>query len=216
MPPDPDNADFWIEHSIQNNQSLIAQRYTTKAALATVNESAGDQLPSVNLELAYGQNFYRHNVLSTVSAHPQTSEASIALSLSWNVLSGGEQMATSLQDANSYASSQNTELNLYRQTVANTKQDYLSVLANIAQVKAYHQSVISAESSLKDFNAKYKVGTTTIVDVLNATQTLYQAQSNLANAAYQYITSLLQLNYDAGTLNEKDLIALNQYLKVIH
>ena len=123
-------------------------------------------------------------------------------------------MASSLQAANQYASSQNTELNLFRETTTQARQDFLSVLANISQVAAYKQSVLAAESSLRDYNAKYKVGTATIVDVLNATQTLYQAKSNLANAEYEYITSLLQLKYDAGILNQQDLVSLNKYLQV--
>lgn len=212
--PDPNNADFWISHAIENNQSLISQRYTTKAALANVNETVGNQLPAVSLVASYGQNFYRDNISSVVAPGPRTLSASVALQLTWTVFSGGEQMATSLQAADQYASSQNVELNLYRNTVTQTKQDYLSVLANVSQVQAYELSVIAAQSTLNDYMAKYKVGTATIVDVLNATQTLYQAKSNLATAAYQYIDSLLQLKLDAGTIGPQDLAYLNQYLQV--
>ncbi len=213
-PPEPNDIDAWVAHAIQNNQSLIAQRYTTKSALATVNEAVGSQLPSVNLELAYGNTYYQNDISPVISASPRPMTASIALDLTWNVFSGGEEMATTLQDANMYASSQNVELNLYRQTTMQTKQDFLSVIANIAQVESYKQSLIAAQSTLNDYNAKYKVGTATIVDVLNATQTLYQTKSSLASAAYQYIISLLQLKFDAGTLNQQDLVSLNQYLQV--
>ncbi len=215
VPPDPDNLSTWVQDALQNNFALIAQHDTTRAALATVNQTVGTQLPSVNLELSYGQSFYRESsVPNAVSSYPQILGASISLNLTWTVFNGGEQMASALQEANNYASSQNTELNLYRQTKMQTQQDFLSVMANMSQVQAYKQSVIAAQSSLDDYNAKYRVGTATIVDVLNATQTLYQAKSNLANAAYQYIISLLQLKYDAGNLNEKDLVALNNYLQV--
>lgn len=218
-PPDPDDVDFWVSHSIQNNQALIAQRYTTKAALANVNEIAGAQLPTISLEASYGQDFYRESVINApppVSLPPHKLNASVELALNWTIFSGGEQMASSLQAADQYASLQNTELGLYRQTVTQTRQDFLSVLANIAQVQAYILSVQAAQSSLNDDIAKYKVGTSTIVKVLNDTQTLYEAKSNLANAAYQYISSLLQLKLDAGTLNQQDLLSLNQYLQVIH
>ena len=213
-PPVPNDIDAWTEHAIQNNQTLIAQRYTTKAALANVNVTVGNQLPTVSLVATYGQTFYPQDISAAVAPGPKVLTASIALQLSWTIFSGGEQMASSLQAANQYASSQNTELNLFRETTTQARQDFLSVLANISQVAAYKQSVLAAESSLRDYNAKYKVGTATIVDVLNATQTLYQAKSNLANAEYEYITSLLQLKYDAGILNQQDLVSLNKYLQV--
>lgn len=212
--PAPNDIDYWSEHAIQNNQALISQRYTTKAALANVNETVGNQLPSVSLVASYGQNFYNQGISTVIAPSSKVLNASIALELSWTIFSGGEQMASSLQAANEYASSQNTELNLFRETTTQTRQDFLSVLANVSQVNAYKQSVIAAESSLRDYDAKYRVGTATIVDVLNATQTLYQTKSSLADAENQYVISLLQLKYDAGILNQQDLLMLNQYLQV--
>lgn len=214
VPPSPNNSQAWVDAALQNNQALQAQHYITKAALATVNQAVGAQLPSVDLVVNYGQNFYRENVPPMVSPSSQWSGLTVALQFDWTVFSGGEQMATNLQAANQYASAQNVELNLYRQTTMQIQQDYLSVLSNISEVKAYEASVIAAESSLKNYNAQYKVGTATIVDVLNANQTLYQAKSNLATAANDYIESLLQLKYEAGNLSKDDLLNFNQYLQI--
>ncbi len=216
VPPVPNDINAWVETALQNNPTLIAQHYTTKALLATVNETVGNQLPSVDLVVNYGQSFYRENVAPEVSSDSQFLGWSVALQFNWTVFAGGEQMASSLQAANQYASSQNTELNLYRQTVMQTKQDFLSVRSNIAQVKANQAAVVAAESSLKNYNAEYKVGTATIVDVLNANQTLYQAKSSLATAVNDYLDSFLQLKYDAGNLNPQDLARINQYLQVPH
>ena len=43
-------------------------------------------------------------------------------------------------------------------------------------MRAYGQSVISADSALKATEAGYEVGTRTIVDVLDSTRKLYQAK----------------------------------------
>ena len=45
--------------------------------------------------------------------------------------------------------------------------------ASISSINAYKQAVVSAQSSLDAMEAGYSVGTRTIVDVLDATTTLY-------------------------------------------
>ena len=60
--------------------------------------------------------------------------------------------------------------------------------------------------------AGYSVGTRTIVDVLDATTTLYNAKQQLANARYTYLINQLNVKSALGTLNEQDLVALNNTL----
>lgn len=212
LAPQPNDLKTWVNKALQHNSALLAQQYTAEAALATVNAAVGQQLPKVSLQAQYGEVFYQEDVPYNVSPTSHVADKMIALNLTWTVFNGSELMASSLQAANQYAASTNTTLDLYRQTKNTTTQDFLSVNANVAQVKSYQLAVISAQSRLNDTQAKYKVGTDTIVDVLNATQALYQAQTNLTNAQYQYINSYLALQYDAGLLTPDVLADLNQYL----
>ena len=215
VPPAPNNMQTWIDNALIANPTLISQHDSTKAALANVNVQVGNQLPVVSLVASYGQTFYREDVPSQIAPlGPYEDDATISLNFSWTLFNGGELMSSSLQAANQYASSQNTELNLYRQTKSNVTNDFLSVISAQSQVEANQQAVRAAQITLDSYNAKYKVGTATIVDVLNATQALYQDKSNLASAEYQYVDSWLQLKYDSGILNEDDLLALNKYLQV--
>ena len=82
----------------------------------------------------------------------------------------------------------------------------------IGSVRAYQQSVISAESALTATRAGYEVGTRTIVDLLDATRKLYSAKQQLSAARYGYILKLLQLKQTAGNLQEQDLIDVNNGL----
>ncbi|STW03554.1 outer membrane channel protein [Klebsiella pneumoniae subsp. rhinoscleromatis] len=56
------------------------------------------------------------------------------------------------------------------------------------------------------------MGTRTIVDVLDATTTLYNAKQQLSNARYNYLINELNIKSALGTLNEQDLVALNNTL----
>ncbi|MCE1782318.1 TolC family protein, partial [Enterobacter hormaechei] len=84
--------------------------------------------------------------------------------------------------------------------------------ASISSIDAYKQLVVSAQSSLDAMEAGYQVGTRTIVDVLNATTKLYDAKQKLSNARYDYLINQLNIQHALGTLNEKDLVALNNSL----
>ena len=55
-----------------------------------------------------------------------------------------------------------------------------------------------------------------MVDVVLAQQHLYEAQDQLAKDQYNYINSVLNLKYLAGTLNVSDLQEINSWLNTIH
>lgn len=213
-PPSPNDVNYWVKLSEAKNPLLLAQQATQSAALATVHANFGNQLPTLFVQASYQKNYYNNNVPAIVSSTTRTLQKTIELGLTWNIFSSGELMSQTLQAADEYVSQQNTSTNLYRQTASQTTQDFLSVLASIAQIQAYRQSEIAAEASLREFTAKYKVGTATIVDVLNEVQTLSQARFNLAQAMNQYIDSVLSLKTDVGQLSEQDLVRFNQYLQV--
>ncbi|MNY25820.1 Outer membrane protein TolC precursor [compost metagenome] len=71
---------------------------------------------------------------------------------------------------------------------------------------------MSAQSSLDAMEAGYSVGTRTIVDVLDATTTLYNAKQQLSSARYNYLINQLNIKSALGTLNEQDLQMLNSTL----
>jgi outer membrane protein len=88
-----------------------------------------------------------------------------------------------------------------------------NINASIGALKAYEQSVVSAQSALEATEAGFDVGTRTIVDVLDATRRLYDANKNLSDARYNYILAGLQLRQAVGTLNEQDILDVDAGLK---
>jgi len=123
-----------------------------------------------------------------------------------------EESGTEVARANFIVASENLELN-YRQTVRTVRSSFNDVRASIATISALEQSVISAESALQATEAGFDVGTRTIVDVLNSTQSLFDARRNLADARYTFISSIIRLKQASGTLTVADLDAINRALK---
>ena len=100
----------------------------------------------------------------------------------------------------------------HRNVVQTVRSSFNNVNASISSINAYKQAVVSAQSSLDAMEAGYSVGTRTIVDVLDATTTLYNAKQQLSSARYQYLINQLNIKQALGTLNEQDLQMLNSTL----
>lgn len=97
----------------------------------------------------------------------------------------------------------------HRSVVQTVRSSFNNVSASISSISAYKQAVVSAQSSLDATEAGYEVGTRTIVDVLDATTTLYNAKQQLSNARYSYLINQLNIKSALGTLNENNLMMLN-------
>lgn len=100
----------------------------------------------------------------------------------------------------------------HRNVVQTVRSSFNNVNASISSINAYKQAVVSAQSSLDAMEAGYSVGTRTIVDVLDATTTLYNAKQQLSSARYNYLINQLNIKSALGTLNEQDLQMLNSTL----
>src|SRR5699024_6474368 len=111
-----------------------------------------------------------------------------------------------------YASSLEQTESTKREVERNVRSYYNNIIASISAIRAYEQTVISAESSLKATQSSYDVGTRTIVDVLNATTALYNAKQQLSDSKFNYLASILQLKYALGTLNPDDLTYVDAML----
>ena len=87
------------------------------------------------------------------------------------------------------------------------------MVTSAATVRARAQAIVSNQSALDATQAGYDVGTRDFVDVLNAQRNLYRAQRDYFTAVYDHILNELRLQETAGTLDEEDVVALDQQLQ---
>ncbi len=211
--PAPANIAYWVRQAIDHNYDLQSQRYLSKASKQNVVEQYGNHLPVVQFVGTYARNNNNSSgeALAVLGYHQQDN-ATLALQLTWNIFEGGTLFASETQAARQYDAQLNIQENTYRTVVSKVRQDYLNVLAQVSQIQSYQEAVTASEASLKQFEAKYKVGTETIVNVLDQVQKLYAAKQNLASSQYQYIIDLLTLKQDVGGLSIQTLIYMNKWL----
>jgi outer membrane protein len=215
-PPRPDDPEAWVSTALASNPSLQAQREQVEAAQHGVGAAHAGRLPTLNASVDYSRNPSWGGVDFTTGgprADSRTTGTSLGLVLSVPLFAGGGihaqiKQAIAQRDQASDVLEQDR-----RQIVANTRNAFNSIRAGISQVQAQKEAVASAQKALQSTQAGYEVGSQTIIDVLFAQQTLFQAESNYSQARHAYVINQLNLEFAAGTLSVKDLEAVNALLQ---
>ncbi len=206
------SSEQWLELAKNQNLSLNQVRISKDIAKQSIDLAKTGHLPTLDLKLGATSDYTDYKVNSASKVDGTLNEGTIGLQFTLPLYSGGATSSQVKQAQYSYvAASENLE-KTYRSVQADLFKNYNNVFASIGTVKAYQQSVISAESALTATEAGYQVGTRTIVDVLAATSNLYSAKQKLSDARFNYILNTLQLKLTAGTLTEQDLVDINQGL----
>ncbi|MGB1092084.1 MAG: TolC family outer membrane protein [Oceanobacter sp.] len=207
--PEPQDASAWVETGLGKYTGVRLAEIQREAVRQQRNATRSNHLPTVTLNAAYvnGEN------APTFTPDPtESSVTTVGIQVSMPLLAGGSLYGQSKKAAKNYAAA-DFQLEQQKRTVKTSiRTQYRQLETIVKNIAARKQAITSAESALEATKAGYDVGTRNIVEVLNAQNSLFSAQSNYANARYDYVLSLLNLKFYAGTLNEADLNALNDWL----
>jgi len=206
--PKPDNPDAWTKTALKQNWTLTAARYTAQAAKQNITVQRAGHLPVVD---AFAEQDYLKTGTTPSGKTNQTTNA-VGIELALPVFQGGLVTSETKKAAYDYQASLDAMTQTYRTIYNNTQQSYNNVVSGINQVKADRQAIVSNASSLRSTIEGFKVGTQTMLDVLQAQQDLYNAERQFSNDIYAYIIATVALKEAAGTLSIKDLQAINHWL----
>lgn len=213
--PEPMDINAWQEKALRSNFSLLAAKYSVEAAQSAYDGSKGGHYPTLGLNASYGIVNSDERVFTadgfTIPAS-ENIDAKVVLSLNVPLYRGGITSSTVRQRLSELNQSKALQEQEKRRTIALARSAYLSLEADIAQVKARKQAVISTQTSLDATLAGYDAGTRTSVDVLLSQRLLYSSQRDYSVARHTYITDSLQLKSVAGTLTFKDIDEINKWL----
>ncbi|WP_407332143.1 outer membrane channel protein TolC [Enterovibrio sp. 27052020O] len=200
-----------VKQAEETNLSLLAQRISRDAAKERISLAESGHMPSLTLVAGYGYTDQdnKTNPSRDVSGNNQLSGG---INFAMPLYSGGTISAGVKEAQYNYVAASEQLEGTYRTTVKDVRAFYNNINASIGALRAYEQTVISQKSALEATEAGFEVGTRTIVDVLDATRRLYDANRNLSDARYNYIVSVLQLRQAVGTLSENDLVEVNSGL----
>lgn len=208
LEPNPADVNQWVKTALSNNFSLLAARQAVEAASAGIGKARAGYYPSLDFVASKSYD----DVGDGMFGAREQNDTTLMLQLNMALFNGGATMSQSREASYRHLQSQEILEQTRRATERQARSSYLSVQANISQVKALKQALASSEIALQATTAGFKVGTRTTVDVLDSQRDLFRAKLNYALARYQYIMETLRLKQAAGTLSKQDLQAINNWL----
>ena len=212
----PQAVNALLKEAENRNLSLLQARLSQDLAREQIRQAQDGHLPTLNLSASTGVSNTRYNGSKTNTPlaynDSDVGQNQIGLNFSLPLYQGGAVTSQVKQAQYNFVGASEQLESAHRSVVQTVRSSFNNVNASISSINAYKQAVVSAQSSLDAMEAGYSVGTRTIVDVLDATTTLYNAKQQLSNARYNYLINELNIKSALGTLNEQDLVALNNTL----
>ncbi|MGU0039678.1 outer membrane channel protein TolC [Citrobacter freundii complex sp. 2025EL-00176] len=211
----PQAVNALLKEAENRNLSLLQARLSQDLAREQIRLAQDGHLPTLDLTASTGVSDTSYSGSKTNNAQYDDSnmgQNKIGLSFSLPIYQGGMVNSQVKQAQYNFVGASEQLESAHRSVVQTVRSSFNNINASISSINAYKQAVVSAQSSLDAMEAGYSVGTRTIVDVLDATTTLYNAKQQLANARYTYLINQLNVKSALGTLNEQDLVALNNTL----
>lgn len=198
-----------LEKAQTQNLTLLTARISQDIARDSISLASSGHLPSLTLDGAYR---FTDQTQTNGFNDYDANDFNIGINLSVPLYTGGSITSKVKQAEYNYVAASESLEATYRQIVTTVRSSNNNINATIGTIRAYEQSVVSAKSALEATEAGFDVGTRTIVDVLDSTRRLYDANRNLANARYNYIISVLNLRQAIGSLSEQDIVDINNDL----
>lgn len=206
--PEPADPQAWADVAARANPAVWAAQKGVDSAESSIAAARAGHLPSLSAGLNLGR--------PTGTPYGDSSGRltnTVALTLNVPLFAGGATQARVSQARHQRDGAQDG-LEIQRRAVERAaKAAYGSVVSGIGQVESTRDSVTAARASLAATRVGREVGNRTMTDLLNAIQTLAQAQAAYAQARHQFILGRLQLQQAAGALTETDLANVNTLLQ---
>lgn len=209
----PQPVNNLLKEAENRNLTLLQARLSQDLAREQIRQAQDGHLPTLDLTASTGVSNSSYSGSRTRNnsqfSDSDVGQNKVGLSFSLPLYQGGQVNSQVKQAQFNFVGASEQLESAHRSVVQNVRSSFNNVNASISSINAYKQAVVSAQSSLDAMEAGYSVGTRTIVDVLDATTTLYNAKQQLSSARYNYLINQLNIKQALGTLNEQDLVALN-------
>ena len=187
--------------ALSNNPSLKSlkeQIYSNKYAISVAK---GDYLPQVSARASYN----RFNTLfdRVYSGWDKNYGLSLSLSISWNLFNGFQREANISRQNLNYLISKENLSNQQRSLLQGVEQAFMNLQAYREIYEINKENLKAAEEDLRLAQERYKVGSGTLLEVVDAQVSLTRSRATLISTKYDNLTALAQLYNSMGSLEQK-------------
>lgn len=200
--------DRWLELAEQDNPTIIAATFGSRAASEEVRKQMAGHQPTLDLTASYGRTEQGVGTTPLERGYSNT-QASIGLQLNVPIYSGGGQSAK-VREAIALKEKAAQNLEAVRRGVRTAcKQAWFGIQSAMAREKSALQALKSALAGIRLAATGKRRELKTDLDVLQATQQMYLAQRDLLTAGYLVMLNKIKLRAAAGQLTAADVVALD-------
>lgn len=205
----PNNYDAWEKNAIQDNLNIQTARYEMAIAKHEIEKQRAEFFPTVQLYASYSNSDSDSN--NTVNQQYQA--ANIGFYVSLPLFNGGKTTASMRQSTALYQMSAFERDAVIQTIMQELRHQYQICTTSNIKLKAYEQSLSSAQLQLQATQQSYLGGQRTMVDVLNAEELLYRAQQDLIKAKYDYLQAWTLLHQYTNRLDIEKIKIIESYFQ---
>ncbi len=208
VPPSPLDENTWVDAVLESNYAIRSAAETVNEAKSQLRVQQTARLPIVESSwrrskaVTGGRSFFGDTIDNEV----------LGVTISLPIVQGGAMFGRTREARHVLVAAEETLRERRLHATRDARNQYRAVLTAVSRVYASNKAVASREAALRATQTGYEVGTRTSVDVLIVESQVLLERLRQAAAKYQYIKSLVDLKYLAGSLSSSDLVRLNDSL----
>ncbi len=207
--PEPTDPEAWVGMAKENNLRIAAARFGSQVSEQEVSQARAGHYPT--LELTANLTRLEQDG-GSVFDQQDLDTRSVGVQLNVPIYSGGQIRSRTRQAHQNMLAAEERLERQRREAERETIDAFLGVESERSRVQALTQAVRSNQVALEATQAGFEVGTRTTVDILEARDSLFRAQVDLARARYDFLLDTLRLKAATGALGIDDIRALNELM----
>jgi outer membrane protein len=219
--PQPADVEAWAHNAEDNNFSVLAARAASEIAHRETRRARDAYQPTLDLSGSVqwqratniGLSVTRAGTLNTTPFTTSTTSGAVGV-IATVPLYTGDLLQSKIREARANESRAEQDLEAARRNAAQlARVAYTGTDYGLSQVRALESAEVSAKTQLESTRVGYEVGVRINLDVLNANTQLFNTQRDLKKARYDFLVNGLRLKAASGTLQDRDVKAVNALLQ---
>ncbi len=185
--------------ALAHNPDVIKANWTAMAAKHGIDVAVGALLPTIALVGSYNRQYNEY----TIDSNSRNEQAMVEFSVP--LYQGGADYSKIRASKHTYGQRLIEADQSRRDTLQTADQAWQTLMTARARVKAFRAQVAANKMALAGVEEEAKVGSRTVLDVLNAEQELFTSRVNLVTAEHDVLVGAFELKSAMGQMTAQGL-----------
>lgn len=194
------------EVTLAKNPSVIFADWTAESAKNTIDTVRGELLPTLSLNGEYSRGLDNSRTLAAGTINKaETESLEATLNLTVPLYQGGEVYSRLRAQKHTYGRRKIEADQARRDALESATRGWEDLQSARARIRSFESQIRASELALAGVEEEAKVGSRTVLDVLDAEQELFDARVNLVRAQRDEMVASFQLKSALGQMTAENL-----------